>query len=177
MIGSLAILCPAAAFTTDPLSASAPTNDALGAAVAFAFMGMCSLVFAITRATAARRTFATSRRKVAAERALLVAVARRQRGRALAFVAACIGAAFAVVTLPVALDIRLALSVTPALMAIIGLVSAWRLQTLLGASDVDVTAHGEFFYAARGARLVGWVSATPRLIARAMALPIARLQT
>lgn len=158
----------------DPIG-SGSTNDALGAAIAFAFMGLCSLVFAITRATAARRTFTTSRHKVEAEPALLTAVARRQRARALMFAAGCVLAGLGVAALPIAIETRIALSVTPGLMALVGLVSAWRLHALLGATTDRVSSHGLFLYASRDGRLVGWVSAPPVLIARATALPIARL--
>ncbi len=155
------------------------SNDALGAAVAVAFMGLFSLVFAVTRATAARRTFATSRRKVAADLELLYLVSHTQRARALAFAAVCALVGVAIASLPIALETRIALAVTPGLMMLVGLVSAWQLQKLLGVRadrDVRVVSHGEFLYAARGGRLVGWVSAPPRLVAHATALPVAQLR-
>lgn len=152
------------------------SNDSLGAGVALAFMGVCSLVFAVTRATAARRTFATSRRKVPAELELLYLVARTQRARALMFAAVCALAGVAVAAMPIAYETRIALAVTPGLMMLVGLVSAWQLQRLLAEHDVRVTSHGEFLYAARDGRLVGWVSAPPRLVAHATALPVAQLR-
>lgn len=162
-----------------PLLAAAEagtTNDSLGAAVAIAFMGLCSLVFVVTRATAARRTFATSRRKVPADFDLLQAVARTQRMRALAFAAGCALVGLGIFSLPTAAETRIALSVTPGLMFLVGLVSAWQLHRLLGVRDVRVSSHGEFLYAERNGHLVGWVSAPPRLVAQATALPVAQLR-
>ncbi len=155
------------------------SNDSLGAAVAVAFMGLCSLVFAITRATAARRTFVTSRRKVAADIELMYLVARTQRARALAFAAGCAMAGVAIFTLPIATETRIALAVTPSLMMLVGAVSAWQLQRLLRVRadrDVRVTSHGEFLYVARDGKLVGWVTARPTVVARATALPVAQLR-
>jgi hypothetical protein len=186
MFGGIAIfLCPpvlAVAPTGSPplIAAEAGTsNDSLGAAVAFAFMGLCSLVFAVTRATAARRTFVTSRRKVTADLELLHLVARTQRVRALAFAAACALVALVIANLPIAVETRIALSVTPGLMLMVGLVSAWQLHRLIGVRadrDVRVSSHGEILYAARDDKLIGWVSAPPRLVAHATALPVAQLR-
>lgn len=187
MFGGIAIfLCPPvlalAPTESPPLLAAADagaSNDSLGAAVAVAFMGLCSLVFAVTRATAARRTFATSRRKVAADAELLHLVVRTQRMRALAFAAGCALTAVGIFSLPIATETRAALSVTPGLMLLVGLVSAWQLQRLLGVRadrELHVSSHGEFLYAARNGRLLGWVSAPPRLVAQATALPVAQLR-
>lgn len=159
--------------------ASAGSNDAHGAAIAFALMGACGLFYAITRATAVRRTFATSRRKVDASLTLLQAVARVQRARAAMFATGCALASLALVTAPVAVEIRIVWAVTGAVMLAIGLLSIWRLQRLLALHDaphVRVTEHGHFLFAARGARLVGWVAAPPAVIARSMPLPAARLR-
>jgi hypothetical protein len=38
-----------------------------------------------------------------------------------------------------------------------------------------VLAHGEFLYAVRDGRLLGWVSAPARVVAGASGLPVARL--
>ena len=110
---------------------------------------------------------------------LLHVIARRQRSRALAFGAACILVGVAISRLPFALDGRLLLGVTPALMLMVALVSAWQLHRLLRLTpdpDLHVSAHGPFMYAARGGRLIGWVSAPTALVARASHLPVARLR-
>jgi hypothetical protein len=180
MIGStLVLLCPAAT-TTDVLHASAGgSDDARGAALAVAFMGLCTLVFAVTRATAVRRTFVTSRHKVDATLELLHVVARKQRSRALGFAAACLLAGGAIARLPIDLDGRRLLGVTPTLMLVVALVSAWQLHRLVRIApdrSLHVTSHGPFMYAARGTRLVGWVAAPPALVASASELPVARLR-
>lgn len=177
----MVFLCPdvVVANASPRMSAMASSSDdARGAAVMFAFMGLCSLVYAVTRATAVRRTFVTSRRMVEAERTLLQLVARRQLWRALAFAAGCMIVGSAVSALPLELDIRAILSVTPTAMLVVALVSARRLQQLLfvqGDADVQVTSHGHFLYASRDGHLLGWVAAPPKLIARATELPVARL--
>ena len=160
-------------------AAATSSDDARGAAVAVAFMGLCTLVYAVMRATAVRRTFVTSRHKVDASLELFHVIARRQRTRSLAFAAACVLAGVAIARLPFALDGRLLLGVTPALMFVVALVSAFQLHRLLGLRaepGLRVMSHGPFMYAARGERLVGWVSAPPKLVARASHLPIARLR-
>jgi hypothetical protein len=160
-------------------AAASSSDDARGAAVAVAFMGLCTLVYAVTRATAVRRTFVTSRHKVDASLELLHMIARRQLSRALVFAAACVLAGAGIARLPLALDGRLLLAVTPALMLVVALVSAWQLHRLLGLRadpDLRVLAHGPFMYAARGERLVGWVSAPLALVARASDLPVARVR-
>lgn len=184
MIGRiLVLLCPdiVATAASRPVIDVAATRseDARGAAVAVAFMGLCTLVYAVTRATAVRRTFVTSRHKVDTSLELLQVIARRQRTRAVAFGAACVLAGLAISTLPFALDGRLLLGVTPALMFMVALVSAWQLHRLLHLTpdpELHVSSHGPFMYAARGGRLVGWVAAPPALVARASDLPVARLR-
>lgn len=184
MIGRILVfLCPdiVATAASRPVIdvAASSSDDARGAAVAVAFMGLCTLVYAVTRATAVRRTFVTSRHKVDASLELLHVIARRQRTRALAFGAACVLAGVAISRLPFALDGRLLLGVTPALMFMVALVSAWQLHRLLRLTpdpDLRVSSHGPFMYAARGGRLVGWVAAPTALVARASDLPIARLR-
>jgi hypothetical protein len=180
MIGStLVLLCPAATTSTSVLHAGAAgSDDARGAALAVAFMGLCTLVFAVTRATAVRRTFVTSRHKVDASLDLLRVVARRQRSRALAFAAACVVAMALVARLPFELEARMLLEVTPALMLIVAFVSALQLHRLVRITpdlSLHVSSHGPFMYAARGGRLVGWVSAPLALVASASKLPVARL--
>jgi hypothetical protein len=180
MIGStLVLLCPAATAPTSMLHAGASgADDARGAALAIAFMGLCTLAFAVTRATAVRRTFVTSRHKVDASLDLLRLVARRQRSRALAFAATCVVAGALIARLPFELEGRMLLEVTPALMLLVALVSAWQLHRLVRiATDrsLHVSTHGPFMYAARAGRLVGWVSAPPALVASASELPVARL--
>jgi len=160
-------------------AAATGSDDARGAAVAVAFMGLCTLVYAVTRATAVRRTFVTSRHMVGASLELFHVIARRQRARSLAFAAACALAGVAIAQLPLGGDGRLLLGVTPALMFVVALVSALQLHRLLGLraeSELRVTSHGSFMYAARGEHLVGWVAAPPTLVARASHLPTARLR-
>lgn len=160
--------------------AGSSSDDAQGAAVAFAFMGMCTVVFALTRAAAVRRTFATSCRRVATSVDLLHRVVRLQRTRALMFVAFCVLACAAVAQLPFDPVHRVVFGLTPGLMLIVALASAWQLQRLssvTSARDLDVSSHGRFLYVARAGRLVGWVAAPPGLVARATSLPRARLQT
>jgi hypothetical protein len=160
-------------------AAATGSDDARGAAVAVAFMGLCTLVYAVTRATAVRRTFVTSRHMVDASLELFQVIARRQRARALAFAAACALAGVAISQLPFGLDGRLLLGVTPALMFVVAIVSALQLHRLLGLRaepELRVMSHGPFMYAASGELLVGWVAAPPALIARASHLPTARLR-
>jgi hypothetical protein len=182
MIGSLVLLCPpvVASAASQPLlgASTSGSNDARGAALAVAFMGLCTLVFAVTRATAVRRTFVTSRHKVDASLPLLHVVARRQRSRTLVFAAACVLAGAAIARLPFDIEGRMLLAVTPALMLLVALVGAWQLQRLLWLAPdrtLHVTSHGPFMYAARDGRLVGWVAAPTDLVAAASDLPVARL--
>ena len=78
------------------------------------------------------------------------------------------------------LDTRVVLIVTPALLTAVGVVTLCRLQMLLGLRAepaLRVSAHGDFLFVARGRRLVGWVAAPPRLVARASRLPVATLRS
>lgn len=165
----------------DALSVLGPntTDNSQGVAVAFALMGVCGLAYAITRANAVRRTFATSRLRVATELELLKSVARAQRRRTAVFAAFSALAAFAIGSLPIDLDTRIVLGVTPALLMTIAIVTLCRLQMLLGLRAepaLRVSAHGDFLFVARGKRLVGWVAAPPKLVARASGLPVATLR-
>jgi hypothetical protein len=156
------------------------TEDLRGLAVATAFMGLCSLVYAITRATAVRRTFATSRLREPTTFELFRAVVRRQRGRTLAFAAGCALSGLAIARLPFAFDIRLLFGITPALMLSVAVVGAWQLHRLAGlrsTPDLAVSAHGRFLFVARGPRLVGWVVAPLPLISAVSTLPSARVRT
>jgi hypothetical protein len=184
MIGStLVLLCPPVVVSaaSGPMLDTSATgaNDARGAALAVAFMGLCTLVFAVTRATAVRRTFVTSRHQVDASLALLRVIARRQRSRALGFAAMCVLAGLACASLPFEIETRMLLGVTPTLMLAVALVSTWQLHRLVRIapdSSLHVTSHGPFMYAAHGRRLVGWVAAPPALVASASELPVARLR-
>ena len=166
----------------DALSVLGPntTDNSQGVAVAFALMGVCGLAYAITRANAVRRTFATSRLRVDTELDLLKSVAREQRRRTAVFAAASALVLFAIGSLPLELDTRVVLIVTPALLTAVGVVTLCRLQMLLGLRAepaLRVSAHGDFLFVARGRRLVGWVAAPPRLVARASRLPVATLRS
>jgi hypothetical protein len=180
MIGSVVLLsCPPLVSAQVASVRGDPSEDALGAAVALAFMGASSFIFVVKRAMAVRRTFLSSRRKVDADRDLLRAAARHQRVTAFAFAAACVLAMLAVAALPMAREVRLVLGVTPALMLLAALAMLWRAHRIIGASadpDVRVTSHGHFLFAARGADLVGWLAVSPRVVARVTALPVAQLR-
>jgi hypothetical protein len=43
--------------------------------------------------------------------------------------------------------------------------------------DLRVSTHGDYLFVSRGSRLIGWVAAPPRLLARAGSLPIAKVRS
>jgi hypothetical protein len=180
MIGSVVILsCPPLVSAHVASVRGDPSEDALGAAVALAFMGASSLIFVVKRAMAVRRTFWSSRRKVDADRDLLRSAARHQRVTALAFTAACVIAMLSLAALPFAREVRLVLGVTPALMLLAALAMLRRAHQVIAASadpQVRVSSHGHFLFAACGTRLVGWLAVPPRVVARVTALPVAQLR-
>lgn len=153
-------------------------DDSQGLAVAFALMGLCAFAFVLTRANAVRRTFATSRYLVPVDRALLSVVARAQRKRGFVFAAACLSAAMIISTLPLDLGARAMLMATPMLLLATALFGLSRLQQLLEPdAEIRVLSHGHHLFAARGKRLVGWVAAPPRLVARASRFPVATVRS
>lgn len=155
-------------------------SDAQGAAIAFALMGLCGFAFAVTRANAVRRTFATSHHMDASSLELLKRVAQAQRFRTAVFTGVCALVLLVVARLPVELDALVGLVVTPAMLMTIGIVALCRLQLLLGLREepqLRVLAHGHHLFAARGKRLVGWVAAPPSIVARASGLPVATVRT
>jgi uncharacterized membrane protein YqjE len=183
MIGSIVLLsCPSVVSATHVATTAVRgdgSQDALGAAVALAFMGASSFIFVVKRAMAVRRTYLSSRHKVDADRDLLRSAARHQRARGIILAVACIVAMLSIVALPIAREIRLVLGVTPALLSIAVLATLWRVLRVLRASAdtaVDVTSHGHFLFAARGTTLVGWLAVPPRVVARVIALPVAQLR-
>src|SRR5688500_10994512 len=146
-------------------------DDSRGLAVAFALMGVCAFAFVLTRANAVRRTFATSRRLVPVELALLTVVARAQRKRSIVFASACMVSVLAIAVMPLEIGARTMLMATPMLLLGVTLFGLTRLQLLLDPdSELRVPAHGDYLFAARGTQLVGWVAAPPRLVARASRL-------
>ncbi len=160
--------------------ASQPYSDEWqGASIGFTLMGLCALAFVITRANAVRRTFATSHKFVDVEHDLLRLVARAQRNRTAVFVIACLAVAAAIVALPVEVGVRTVLLVTPTLLLISAMFSMFRLQMLVDlerCQSVRVASHGDFLFASQGTQLIGWVASPPSLIARASALPTAKLR-
>lgn len=149
-------------------------DDFQGLAVAVALMGLCGVAFVLTRANAVRRTFATSRQLVPVEQALLEVVARAQRRRSVVFASACMLSVLAISALPIDLGARTLLMATPLLLLATTLFGLTRLQQLLEPDgELRVLSHGHHLFAARGKRLVGWVAAPPRLVARASHLPVA----
>src|SRR5690606_14297005 len=137
-------------------------DDFQGLAVAVALMGLCGVAFVLTRANAVRRTFATSRRLVPVEQALLDVVARAQRRRSLVFAGACMLSVLAISALPLDLGARTLLMATPMLLLATTLLGLTRLQQLLEPdAELRVFSHGHYLFAARGSRLVGWVAAPP----------------
>lgn len=155
------------------------SDDSQGIAVALALMGLCGLAYAVTHASAVRRTFATSRHLVDVEHVLLQLVARAQRTRIALFAMACAGIAFGIAVLPVELGVRSMLMVTPMILLIVAMFGFFRLQTLVDLEQcpgVRVTSHGHYLFVSHGKRLIGWVSSPPSLIARVSALPIAKMR-
>ena len=153
-----------------------PGGDSRGIGIAFMLMGLCSLAFAITRGNAVRRTFATSRHFAAADLVQLQLVARAQRSRTIWFACACAVALGGIAALPIEVEAQIALVVTPTMLITISIIALCRLQLLLGLQPepgLRVMSHGPYLFAARGKRLVGWVGATPSMMARTSGLPTA----
>ncbi|HEX5062890.1 MAG TPA: hypothetical protein VFV99_26130 [Kofleriaceae bacterium] len=148
-----------------------------GAAVAFALMGLCGFAFSITRGNAVRRTFATSQWMEDADIDVMLNVAKTQATRMAMFVGVCATALALFSSLPIELEARVILSVSPAMLMTIGVVALVRLQRLaaIDPDGIRVTAHGHYLFVARDKQLVGWVGASPELLARASALPTAKL--
>lgn len=162
------------------LSMAQESSDAQGVAVAFALMGLCGFAFALTRANAVRRTFATSHHLAESSLELLENVARAQRSRTSWFAALCAGLVLVATSLPIAAETRAVLAITPAMLFAISLVALCRLQLLLGLRPepgLRVRSHGHHLFASRGNRLVGWVAAPPHLVARASRLPVATVRS
>lgn len=186
LLTGTALACPPAFEAPGPapnaaaaLDVGPRSDDSQGAAIAFALMGLCGFAFALTRANAVRRTFATSHHMADAELDLVKSVARAQRGRTELFVVACALAVAAIMSLPLAIEARAVLAMTPALLMTTGFVALCRLQLLVGLRaepQLRTMSHGHYLFAARGKRLVGWVAAPPALVARASNLPIATLR-
>lgn len=191
MVGRIAIiLCLAvhAAAACPPASDEAERIDALrsddagdgdesrGLAMAVGLMGLSTLLFAITRRNAARRTFATSRRKVASSAELARALARLQRPRA-ALLAITSAAAIPVIA-QLSFDVatRVAWSVAPTALLAIAIATLVRLERVLAIRAehaLTTVAHNDFLYIARDGVLVAWIAAPARQVARATRMPIA----
>jgi hypothetical protein len=155
---------------------AATSDDATGAAVAFGFMGMCLFAYAIMRGNAVRRTFATSRQLIEVDIDVLRRVARAQQSRTAVLAAVCALAVYAVAQLPLQVEARIWLGASPLLLLGVAIVSLCQLQMLIGLRpepELRVLSHGHYLYVARGKRLVGWVAAPPKLVARVSSLPIA----
>jgi len=169
MVGRIAIaLClltgVATACPPSRVETMTPSDDAQGVAVALAIMGASTLLFAITRRNAVRRTYATSRRRRESSLGLAQSLARLQRVPALLGVLASLG---------VLSQVSLAWSVAPSIVLVICVATLWRLQHLLGLDDASVTAHGHFLFIEKDGRLAGWIAAPPRQVTRA-GVPVAR---
>lgn len=158
VLGGVARACPGGEMR------STPSDDAQGVAVALAIMGASTLFFAITRRNAVRRTFATSRRRRESSLGLAQSLARLQRMPVILAGLACLG---------VLSQVSLAWSIAPATIFVICVGTLWRLQHVLGLEDANVTSHGDFLFVEGGGRLVGWIAAPPRQVARA-GVPTAR---
>jgi hypothetical protein len=104
-------------------AAYASSDDATGAAVAFGFMGMCLFAYAIMRGNAVRRTFATSRHLVDVELDVLRSVARVQRSRTIVLAAVCALASYAVAQLPLQVEARIWLGLSPLLLLAVAVIS------------------------------------------------------
>ena len=153
-----------------------PRDDSQGALVAFALMGLCALGFVITRSNAVRRTFATSRRLVDVELDVMKRVARIHRTRVAWFATICGLALYATTKAPLLPGVMFVLGTTELLMLGFAMFVLCRLQLLLALHpepELRVVSHGQFLFAARGNRLIDWVSASPALLARASTLPAA----
>lgn len=156
-----------------------PSDDATGAAIAFLFMGLCVIAYMVTRANAVRRTFATSRHLVEVNIDAMKRVAKVQRARAVVFAIACALVISAITWLPVHVEAKIWLAATPAILLVVAAVAACQLQMLMwlrAEPDLRVASHGDYMFVSRSSRLVGWVAAPPKLLARASALPIAKLR-
>jgi hypothetical protein len=155
-------------------------DDATGAAIAFLLMGFCVIAYTITRANAVRRTFATSRHLLDVHLDTLKCVARAQRSRAVMFGIGCGLAINAIAWLPMHVDSKVWLAATPAMLLIVAAVAACQLTMLMWLrpeTDLRVSTHGDYLFVSRGTRLVGWVAAPPRLLARAGSLPVAKVRS
>lgn len=171
MIGRIAItlcvLVGVASACPPPISETVvktPSDDAQGVAVALAIMGASTLLFAITRRNAVRRTFATSRHRRESSLGLAQSIAQLQRMPVILVALACLG---------VLSQASLAWSVAPSIVFVICVATLWRLQHVLGLDDATVTSHGHFLFVERGGKLIGWVAAPPRQVSRA-GVPVAR---
>ena len=170
-VSSPAFACPTARVASD---------DSTGAAVAFGFMGLCLFAYAIMRGNAVRRTFATSRHLVDVDIDVLRRVARAQRTRTIVLAAVCTLAWYAVTQLPLPVGARIWLGMSPLLLLAVAVIALGQLQMLIGLRpepELRVASHGHYLYVSRGRRLVGWVAAPPKLVARVSALPVATLRT
>jgi hypothetical protein len=160
--------------------AAVPSDDATGAAVAFGFMGMCLFAYAIMRGNAVRRTFATSRHLVDVDIDVLRRVARAQRARTGALAAICALAFYGAAQLPLPVEARVWLGLSPLLLLAVAVIALCQLELLIALRPepgLKIAAHGHYIYVSREKRLVGWVAAPPKLLARATALPVATLRT
>lgn len=141
-----------------------PSDDAQGVAVALAIMGASTLLFAITRRNAVRRTYATSRRRRESSLGLAQSLARLQRMPVLLVGLAC---------LAVLSRVSLEWSVAPGIVFVICVGTLWRLQHVLGLEEGVVTAHGHFLFIEHDGKLTGWIAAPPRQVAQS-GVPSAR---
>jgi hypothetical protein len=170
---------------TSPVLACPPRHrvggdDATGAAIAFLLMGFCVIAYTITRANAVRRTFATSRHLLDVHLDTMKHVARAQRSRAVVFGIACGLVINAIAWLPVQVDTKVWLAATPAMLLIAAAVATCQLTLLVWLSaepGLRVASHGDYLFVSRGSRLIGWVAAPPRLLARAGSLPVAKVRS
>lgn len=167
MIGRIAIaLCVLVntAMACPPRRMADASDDATGVAIALALMGASTLIFAFTRSNAVRRTFASNRRRRESSLGLAQSLARLQRMPVMLVALGCLG---------VLSQVSLAWSLAPAIMFVICVVTLWRLQHVLGVDDATVSAHGDFLFVEQDGRLVAWIAAPARQVAR-VAVPEAR---
>ena len=94
--------------------------------------------------------------------------------------AVCALAWYAVTQLPLPVGARVWLGMSPLLLLAVAVIALGQLQMLIALRpepELRIASHGHYLYVSRGRRLVGWVAAPPKLVARVSALPVATLRS
>lgn len=149
-------------------------DNALGLIVALAICGVGVLAFLISRANGARRSFSSGRRQDELALETLRGVVDAQRAHTMTWFAACAAGSLALVALGMAVLLPLAAAFVG-----VGIGRVRRLQRLAALTDADVTrvvSDGHFLFAAKDRVLLGWVAASPAVVARATRVPLARVR-